>query len=147
MPVLLAVLAPPVGVGTVLAAGAAMLAASAGIMMGLVAVSFVGAKTLDFASVRRHERCILGVALVVLSFFTFFVFSKHHHHHHHGVGEMAAVQTGTEGHHVGHEHHPMGREHHHMDHDHLHEGHDHGDMDDRVLRTAQLDEQAGPPRI
>lgn len=122
MPVLLAVLSPPIQLTTVLFAGATLLASAAGVMMTLVTVSYLSAATLDFAKVRRHERLILGVALVVLALFTFFVFSKHDHAHHgqdmahvhaheHGMMESAAHEgmahmneQGESGAHDGHHH-------------------------------------------
>eukprot|EP00177_Eucheuma_denticulatum_P003408 GFKZ01006160.1.p1 GENE.GFKZ01006160.1~~GFKZ01006160.1.p1 ORF type:complete len:321 (+),score=45.28 GFKZ01006160.1:661-1623(+) len=91
MPVLLAVLSPPLRPATVLAAGLTLLVSAAAVMMALVAVSYVGAASLDFTRVRKHERLVMGLSLIVLAVFTFFIFSNHDHHHH--------------GHDHGHDHH------------------------------------------
>lgn len=91
MPVLLAVLAPPIRFPTVLAAGTVLLTSAAVVMMTLVAVSYVGAASMDFGRVRRHERLILGTGLVALSLLTFFVFSNHSHHHHYHTESGPAV--------------------------------------------------------
>lgn len=135
MPVLIAFLAPPLSVSTVMAAGVTMLLASAGVMMVLVAVSYAGSKTLDFVKVRRHERCILGVALIVLALLTFFMFSHHHHHHHqaHGVSH-SSLEHAHHGHDV-----PLlgqGGKHEHHDCEHGHDdAHVHGLSAGENIRT------------
>lgn len=96
MPVLLAVLAPPIQMTTVLFAAVTLLTSAAGVMMTLVTVTYLSTATLDIAKIRRHERLILGVALVLLAMFTFFVFSKHDHSHHgHNMTHMQTHQHGT----------------------------------------------------
>lgn len=91
---MISVLSPPVSLGQVLSAWCVLLVSASGVMCSLAAVSFLGAGTFDFARVRRHERLILGTALVVLAALTMFVFSAHDHHAH-GPGGM---------HHHGHVH-------------------------------------------
>lgn len=82
MPVLLTLMAPPIDPTKVLIAYFVLLATSAAVMMSLVALSFLGAARFDFAKIRRHERLIVGIGLLVLAILTFFVLSDHHHHHH-----------------------------------------------------------------
>lgn len=93
MPVLIAMMKPPLDVTRVALAALVLLAVSASVMMSLAALSFVGAARLDFGKIRRHERLVLGVCLVALAALTFFVLAKHdhtHHTHHHGSAEMQA---------------------------------------------------------
>ena len=103
--------------------------------MVLVAVSYAGSKTLDFVKVRRHERCILGVALIVLALLTFFMFSHHHHHHHqaHGVSH-SSLEHAHHGHDV-----PLlgqGGKHEHHDCEHGHDdAHVHGLSAGENIRT------------
>lgn len=85
MPVMMAVLTPPVSVVTVAAVWAVLLA-SAGCVMGLLAaVSFVGAGSARFANLRRHERLVLGIAFLALAAMTMYLLDHHDHDHaHHG---------------------------------------------------------------
>ena len=100
MPVLISLLAPPVAASTVVAAAGTLLLTSVFVMCSLVAVSYLGAATMDFGRIRRHERLILGLGLVVLAGLTFFVFSDEHKHHHHGEHMM----NGNDGEHGMHSH-------------------------------------------
>lgn len=92
MPVLVSLMAPPVKLSTVLAAGAVLLATSATVMCSLAGISYVGAATLNFEKIRRHERLVLGLGLVILAGLTFFVLSGEHAHHAHDVDGHVHVE-------------------------------------------------------
>lgn len=90
MPVLVTLMAPPVKPSTVLLAAAVLFLTSMTVCCVLVAISMLGASTIECSPIRRHERLILGVGLLVLAALTFFVFSDDHAHHHH---DHAAAQS------------------------------------------------------
>lgn len=126
MPVLLAVFAPPVETHRVLMTAATLLFTASSVMAALAAISYLGAKSLNVAAIRRHERLVMGIALVALAIATFLIFSNHaHHHHHHHTADMhSAVKADALDYEDAHIHHDMDHHHHH------HAAHDM----DRVLR-------------
>jgi hypothetical protein len=92
MPVLFSLVAPPASATRVLAAALVLLATSALTMTFLVAAAHAGASRFHLSQVRRHERLVLGVGLIILAVFTFAVLTRHdghaHHHHHHHVAHV-----------------------------------------------------------
>lgn len=100
MPVLISILAPPRETATVIIVGGILFSMSAGVMSLLVVLSFIGASSLDFGRIRRHERLVLGFSLVILAFLTMFVFSQDHHDHHgHGHHHHHHEVDNAHGHH------------------------------------------------
>ncbi|CAN8071498.1 unnamed protein product [Agarophyton chilense] len=86
MPVLVTLMAPPVAPSTVMLAAAVLFLTSMSVCCALVALSLLGASTMECTAVRKHERLILAAGLILLAALTFFVFTDdHEHHHHHGV--------------------------------------------------------------
>lgn len=100
MPVLIAFLKPPLNALRVLYAFLTLLSAAAVAMCTLVALSCAGAKCIDFAGVRRHERLFLGISFIALAALSYYVLSQHSAHTHHEaagtvVRQGAAVQGGA----------------------------------------------------
>lgn len=102
MPVLVAIMKPPLDGMVCMIVALVIGSVTAIVMCTLVFVSIIGVKLVDIQMVRRHERLILGVALLVLAACNMFVFDQHTHAVGHddglGVVERSAHQGCTHSH-------------------------------------------------
>lgn len=112
MPMTLSLLNPPVEYMTVFKLWMTLGLVAICVMTTLVFASFVGVKYAILSKVKRHERLLLGITLIVLALVTYSMnHDSHHHHHHHGVAhdmmtggkEENGKTSCSHGHHHGHE--------------------------------------------
>lgn len=99
MPVLATALTKPVSFLSVFLIWSVLTLTAIGVMLPLVALSFIGVRYAVFNRVRRHERFILGVMLILLAAVTSQLNSSHHHHHHHhhNAEKMSGMNHGHSG--------------------------------------------------
>lgn len=139
MPMTLSLLSPPVQAVTVVKVWMTLAVTATCVMTSLVVAAFVGVRYAVLSKVKRHERLLLGVTLIVLAMVTYSMNSHEHHHHHHqghehgeeGVRQSVGTindggQTSSS---CSHGHH-----HHHW-HDHAH---DKEETETQVLRKADV---------
>lgn len=88
LPVLPSIIVSAGGISAmrILSAWMVLLLTAGGAMCVLVGVSFVGAKSVKLSGIRRHERLIMGIGLIMVGLLTLAMFSNHNHTHGHGVG-------------------------------------------------------------
>lgn len=82
MPVLATLLAPPVNIITVIIVWLSLYSVASAVMVPLVAASFVGTKAVAVARIRRHERLLMGLALIALAVTTLLITHDHAAHSH-----------------------------------------------------------------
>lgn len=144
MPMTLSLLNPPVQAITVVKLWMTLVVVATCVMMTLVIATFVGVRYAVLSKVKRHERLLLGVTLIVLAAVTYSMNSHEHHHHDNGkavhqtmMKDGQATSTScSHGHHHHHHHHGHGHEHYGND-DHGHGG-GHEKEEGEVMRDAEV---------